>query len=58
MVVDNTNPDRESRARYIDCARKLGTRVRCIWMRAGQMESLHKQQVPPAHGLVYSSVNI
>lgn len=31
LVIDNTNPDRITRQAYIDCAKKYGITIRCIY---------------------------
>lgn len=40
-VVDNTNPDRESRKRYIDASRKHKAAVRCFLMQTSNKQARH-----------------
>lgn len=43
MVIDNTNPDKESRARYIQVAKKLKVPVRCFMMSTTYKQSRHNE---------------
>ncbi|KAL3859647.1 hypothetical protein ACJMK2_009861 [Sinanodonta woodiana] len=44
VVVDNTNPDPESRGRYIECAKKAKVQCRCFVSTVGHMQSRHNER--------------
>ncbi|CAB3405710.1 unnamed protein product [Caenorhabditis bovis] len=41
VIVDNTNPDKESRKRYIDVAKELGVECRCFKMNCDLVQAEH-----------------
>jgi bifunctional polynucleotide phosphatase/kinase len=43
-VIDNTNPDIESRARYVRIARQHNIDVRCVWFITSMEHSLHNNR--------------
>lgn len=44
MVIDNTNPDVESRARYITIARKYKVPIRCFLMTTTYKHARHNEK--------------
>lgn len=45
VVVDNTHPDKESRQRYIEVAKKLGASVRCFILNVSKDHARHNNKV-------------
>ena len=45
VAVDNTNGDRESRARYLELGRRLGVPVRCLLMTTTLAHARHNNKV-------------
>lgn len=43
MVIDNTNPDPETRARYIDLAKKHKVGIRCFEMSTSYKQARHNE---------------
>ncbi|XP_067939267.1 uncharacterized protein F21D5.5-like isoform X2 [Watersipora subatra] len=43
VVVDNTNPDKETRARYLELAKKYGITARCFHMATTYKHSRHNE---------------
>lgn len=44
MVIDNTNPNKESRTRYINVAKKLNIPCRCFIMNVSYGHALHNNK--------------
>ena len=44
VVIDNTNPDVESRKRYLDVAKMLGVRARCFVFTTTHLHALHNNK--------------
>lgn len=44
VVVDNTHPDKESRQRYIEVAKKLGASVRCFILNVSKDHARHNNK--------------
>lgn len=55
-VIDNTNPDRVSRKRYIDTCRKHNVTVRCFLMMTSESQSKHnnvyREIIDPSHSVI------
>ena len=47
VVVDNTNGDVASRARYVECAKKKGITIRCFNFVSSLELAKHNNKVPP-----------
>jgi len=45
VVVDNTNPDKKSRARFVAEAKKFGVRCRCFKMLTSKEHCRHNNRV-------------
>ena len=56
MVVDNTNPDAASRARYTAAAREGGAGARCFVMAVGGEQARHNNRVGLLHSILFNFV--
>nr|XP_045608307.1 uncharacterized protein F21D5.5-like [Procambarus clarkii] len=57
VVIDNTNPDAESRKRYIDSAKKMNIPVRCFVFNTSKDHSRHNNKFREFLGADHSKVN-
>ncbi|XP_071529360.1 uncharacterized protein F21D5.5 isoform X1 [Panulirus ornatus] len=57
VVIDNTNPDAESRKRYIDAAKKLNVPVRCFVFNISKDHSRHNNKFRELSGADHTKVN-
>ncbi|KAI9883160.1 MAG: hypothetical protein M1823_005074 [Watsoniomyces obsoletus] len=50
VAVDNTNAEPETRAKWVDLARKYGVPIRCVWFTAPTELCRHNSTVRALHG--------
>jgi len=56
VVVDNTNPDRESRQRFIDAAKKAKLPCRCFIMLTTFEHAKHNERVGARYSRLHDNV--
>ena len=44
VIVDNTNPDKASRSKFISLAKSFNVPIRCLVMSAGEEQCLHNEK--------------
>ncbi|XP_076064471.1 polynucleotide kinase 3'-phosphatase isoform X2 [Oratosquilla oratoria] len=57
VVIDNTNPDAESRKRYIEAAEKLKIPIRCFVFKCSKEQAQHNNKFRELSGSEHSKVN-